>query len=138
MKTIKDKPRVDFKEKEITNKDIYGTDNTAVQLMEQQYPETTDEFKKLQKEQYELFCEKQMDYGPSNISVGTDLSREEDVKLSLTGLWFRMNDKIQRLKTLLMGGRESAVNGEPMEDAFLDVSNYGIMATIVKNGKWGK
>jgi hypothetical protein len=25
-----------------------------------------------------------------------------------------------------------------MEDAFLDVSNYGIMATIVKNGKWGK
>jgi hypothetical protein len=49
-----------------------------------------------------------------------------------------MNDKIQRLKTLLMGGREAAVNGEPMEDAFLDVSNYGIMATIVKNGKWGK
>jgi hypothetical protein len=25
-----------------------------------------------------------------------------------------------------------------MEDAYLDVSNYGIMATIVKNGKWGK
>jgi len=25
-----------------------------------------------------------------------------------------------------------------MEDAFLDVSNYGIMATIVKNGKWAK
>jgi hypothetical protein len=49
-----------------------------------------------------------------------------------------MNDKIQRLKTLLMGGRENAVEGEPMEDAFLDVSNYGIMATIVKNGKWGK
>ena len=27
---------------------------------------------------------------------------------------------------------------EIMEDAYLDVSNYGIMATIVKNGKWGK
>jgi hypothetical protein len=25
-----------------------------------------------------------------------------------------------------------------LEDAYLDVSNYGIMATIVKNGKWGK
>ena len=136
MKTIKDKPRVDFKENQITNKDIYGTDNTAVQLMEQQYPETTDEFKKLQKEQYELFCEKQMDYGPSNISVGTDLSREEDVKLSLTGLWFRMNDKIQRIMNLLMSGRE--INNEPLEDSYLDVSNYGIMATIVKNGKWGK
>ena len=37
-----------------------------------------------------------------------------------------------------MGGRDAAVNGEPMEDAFLDVSNYGIMATIVKKGKWCK
>ena len=49
-----------------------------------------------------------------------------------------MNDKIQRLKNLLMNRRENAVEGEPMEDAFLDVSNYGIMATIVKNGKWAK
>ena len=126
-----------IKETDLTNKDIYGTDNTAVQLIEQQYPKTTDEFKRLQKLQYELFCEKQMDYGPSNISVGTDLATEADVKLSLTGLWFRMNDKIQRLKTLLMGNKESAVD-EPLEDAYLDVSNYGIMATIVKNGKWGK
>ena len=37
-----------------------------------------------------------------------------------------------------MGNKTNAVNGEPMEDAYLDVSNYGIMATIVKNGKWGK
>ena len=127
-----------IKERDLTNKDIYGTDNTAVQVIEQQYPKTTDEFKRLQKLQYELFCEKQMDYGPSNISVGTDLATEADVKLSLTGLWFRMNDKIQRLKTLLMGKRGNAVEGEPMEDAYLDVSNYGIMATIVRNGKWGK
>ena len=126
-----------IKERDLSNKDIYGTDNTAVQLIEQQYPKTTDEFKRLQKLQYELFCEKQMDYGPSNISVGTDLATEADVKLSLTGLWFRMNDKIQRLKTLLMGNKDSAVD-EPLEDAYLDVSNYGIMATIVKNGKWGK
>ena len=77
-----------------------------------------------------------MDYGPSNISVGTDLATEADVKLSLTGLWFRMNDKIQRIKNLLMTNQK--VNNEPLEDSFLDVSNYGIMATIVKNGKWGK
>ena len=61
----------------------------------------------------------------------------KEVHLALTGLWFRMNDKIQRLKTMLLSRRESAVD-EPMEDAYLDVSNYGIMATIVKNGKWGK
>ena len=113
-------------------------DLTVVEQMELEWPEMTQEFKKIQQEQYELFLHKQHDYGPGNISVGTQLQTEEEVKLSLTGLWFRMNDKIQRLKTLLMGGRESAVNGEPMEDAFLDVSNYGIMATIVKNGKWGK
>jgi hypothetical protein len=113
-------------------------DLTVVEQMELEWPEMTQEFKKVQQEQYELFLHKQHDYGPGNISVGTQLQTEEEIKLSLTGLWFRMNDKIQRLKTLLMGGRESAVNGEPMEDAFLDVSNYGIMATIVKNGKWGK
>ena len=113
-------------------------DLTVVEQMEFEWPQMTAEFQKIQREQYELFLHKQHDYGPGNISVGTQLQTEEEIKLSLTGLWFRMNDKIQRLKTLLMGGRESAVNGEPMEDAFLDVSNYGIMATIVKNGKSGK
>jgi hypothetical protein len=53
-------------------------------------------------------------------------------------LWFRMNDKLQRVKTLLMNNRESAVKDEPLEDAYLDVSNYGIMATIVGRDKWGK
>ena len=60
----------------------------------------------------------------------------EEVKLSLTGLWFRMNDKLQRVKTLLMSGREN-VDDEPLEP-YLDVSNYGIMATLVGRGKWGK
>jgi len=110
---------------------------TIVQQMEEEWPEMTKEFKRLQKEQYELFLHKQHDYGPGNISVGTQLQTEEEIHLSLTGLWFRMNDKIQRLKTLLLSGREAAA-GEPLEDAYLDVSNYGIMATIVKNGKWGK
>ena len=110
----------------------------VVAKMEAEWPLMTKEFKKIQREQYELFLHKQHDYGPGNISVGTQLQTEEEVHLSLTGLWFRMNDKIQRLKTLLMNKRESAVAGEPMEDAYLDVSNYGIMATIVKKGLWGK
>ena len=130
------------KAKKMVNKKItYETmneDKTIVQQMEEEWPQMTAEFRRLQREQYELFLHKQHDYGPGNISVGSQLITPEEVKLSLTGLWFRMNDKIQRLKTLLMGDREAAVNGEPMEDAFLDVSNYGIMATIVKNGKWGK
>jgi hypothetical protein len=126
------------KKKKEVNSYLTGDHGDIVTMMEEEWPQMTAEFRRLQREQYELFLHKQHDYGPGNISVGSQLQTEEEVKLSLTGLWFRMNDKIQRLKTLLMGGREAAVNGEPMEDAFLDVSNYGIMATIVKNGKWGK
>ena len=126
------------KKKKEVNSYLTGDHGDIVTMMEEEWPQMTAEFRRLQREQYELFLHKQHDYGPGNISVGTQLQTPEEVKLSLTGLWFRMNDKIQRLKTLLMGGKEAAVNGEPIEDAFLDVSNYGIMATIVKNGKWGK
>ena len=126
MKSIKDTP---------TGVDSPGT---IVELMEKEWPEMTKEFRRLQVQQYELFLHKQHDYGPGNISVGTQLQTKEEIHLSLTGLWFRMNDKIQRLKNLLMSGRKNAVENEPMEDAFLDIANYGIMATIVKNGKWGK
>ena len=121
------------------SKSVTYTEDThpVVEQMEKEWPEMTAEFRRLQREQYELFLKKQHDYGPGNISVGTMLQTQDEVHLALTGLWFRMNDKIQRLKTMLLSRRESAVD-EPMEDAYLDVSNYGIMATIVKNGKWGK
>ena len=111
---------------------------SIIEQMEKEWPEMTQEFKKIQQEQYELFLLKHHDYGPGNISVGTQLQTLEEVKLSLTGLWFRMNDKIQRLKNLLMSGRDNAVEGETVEAAYLDVSNYGIMATIVGRDKWGK
>jgi len=140
-KKVPYKEQIKRSKKMVNKKIIYETmteDKTIVQQMEEEWPQMTAEFRRLQREQYELFLHKQHDYGPGNISVGSQLQTPEEVKLSLTGLWFRMNDKIQRLKTLLMGDKEAAVNGEPMEDAFLDVSNYGIMATIVKNGKWGK
>jgi len=111
---------------------------SVVEEMEQEWPEMTEEFRKIQQEQYVLFLHKQHDYGPGNISVGTNLQTKEEVKLSLTGLWFRMNDKLQRVKTLLLGEKKSVVKDEPLEDAYLDISNYGIMATIVSRDKWGK
>ena len=121
----------------MTERDFTGSKHPIVKQMEKEWPEMTNEFKRLQREQYELFCRKQHDYGPGNISVGTQLITDDEIKLALTGLWFRVNDKVQRIKTMLMGNRESAVD-EPLEDAYLDMSNYGIMATIVKNRKWGK
>ena len=134
QEVIKDKPT--FSMEDAHKETSVGYD--VIEMMEKEWPEMTTEFKKIQKAQYELFLKKQHDYGPGNISVGTNLQTEDEVHLSLTGLWFRMNDKLQRLKTLLLSGRKNAVEGEPMEDAYLDVSNYGIMATIVGRGKWGK
>jgi len=122
----------------LNRQEIPGSIPSTNEILEEKYPHMTTEFRRIQDEQYNLFCKKQLDYGPGNISVGTQLLTEEEIKLSLTGLWFRMNDKIQRLKTLLMSNRDAAVSDEPIDDAYLDVSNYGIMATIVKNGKWGK
>jgi len=120
-----------------TNKDIYGTDDVAVQFIEQQYPETAEEFKRLQFEQYELFCRKQMDYGPSNIAMGTSLDTDEEKRLSKIGLIVRINDKVQRLINLVVKNNREAQN-EPTIDAFKDLACYGIIAQIVQNGKWGK
>ena len=105
-------------------------DYDVIEQMEKEWPEMTKEFKEIQRQQYELFLHKQHDYGPGNISVGTQLQTPEEIKLSLTGLWFRMNDKLQRMKTLLMNNRESAVKDEPLEDAYLDVTNYGLALTL--------
>ena len=110
----------------------------VIKYMEETYPEMTSEFKNIQREQYELFCKKQYDYGPQNIAVGTILKTKEDIKLSLLGIWFRMNDKIERMKTLLLRNGENSVEGEPVTDSFSDVSNYGVMAQVVARGKWAK
>jgi hypothetical protein len=109
----------------------------VVKQVEAEYPQMTAEFKKIMMEQYETFCLKQSNYGPSNISVGTTLSTPDDVKLSLTGLWFRMQDKISRLKQLVVLGAQDNV-GEAVEDTFQDLSVYGIICQLVSRGKWAK
>jgi len=116
---------------------VYGTDQTAVEYCETRYPQMMEEYKRIMWEQYETFCKKQRNYGPSNISVGTELRTNDDIKLSLTGLWFRINDKVQRLKQLVVLGQPDEV-GESVQDTFADLSVYGIIAQIVRNGKWGK
>ena len=116
---------------------LYSKNPKSVEYIEQTYPETAQEFKRLQSEQYDLFCRKQMDYGPSNIAMGTDLSTDEQKRLSLIGLIVRINDKVQRLINLVIKNNREAQN-EPTIDAFKDLACYGIIAQIVKNGKWGK
>ena len=118
--------------------EVIAYDNPkVVEEMEKQWPEMTDEFKRIMFTQYELFCKKQANYGPDNISVGSDLKTKADINISLTGLWFRMNDKIQRLKQMVVQGKKDEV-GEAIEDSYQDLSVYGIIAQIVSNGKWAK
>ena len=139
------------KKKHITDKAVYQEylDNIptesedkmdqvdAIAYIEKEYPETSKEFQKIQYEQWATFCRKQMDYGPSNIAMGTALKTKEDRRLSLIGLIVRINDKIQRLMNLVVKHNRDAQN-EPVMDAFKDLSVYGIIAQIVDNGKWGK
>ena len=112
-------------------------EESAIEYCEREYPQMMDEFKKIQAEMYETFCKKQRNYGPGNISVGTSLQTNEDIKLSLTGLWFRINDKIQRLKQLIVLGQPDEV-GESVQDTYQDLSVYGIIAQLVQRGKWAK
>ena len=78
-----------------------------------------------------------MEYGPTNISMGTPLSKDKEKRLSLIGLIVRINDKVQRLLNLMVKNNREAQN-EPSIDAFKDLACYGIIAQIVQNGKWGK
>ena len=110
-------------------------DNEIVEWCEKTYPELTDEYKKIMMQQYILFCKKHRNYGTGNINVGTNLDTDNDVKLALTGLWFRLNDKIQRLKQLVVLGEPDTV-GEAIDDTFQDLSIYGIIAQLVKEKKF--
>jgi len=121
----------------ITERDLGIKKHEAVLEIEEKFPVMTAEFKRIQAEQYELFCRKQKNYGPDNISMGSSLEREEDRKLSLQGLFFRLNDKINRYKQMIMFGSNDAV-GESLDDTFKDISVYGIIAQLVQSGKWGK
>jgi len=121
------------KESKMNNK----KDTDPVVWLEKKYPTMTNEFKRIQGEQYKLFCRKQYDYGPMNIAMGTDLSKMEDIKLSITALVVRINDKITRLINLVIKNDREGIN-ESVDDSFVDLSVYGVIAQIVRNKKWAK
>jgi|TARA_R110000868_G_scaffold195048_5_gene440748 hypothetical protein len=115
------------------------TAENCIEFVEKTYPKTCEAFKEIQQQDYELFCKKQFDYGPGNISLGSNLENPEDVRASLCGITFRVSDKVQRLINMIVKKSkiEDAAN-EPVMDSFQDLSNFGIIARIVKNGKWCK
>jgi len=121
--------------KEVDNT-LNEKDMSAIDYIQYKYPETARSFQDFQFAQWELFCKKQKDYGPSNISVGTNLETDEEVKLALTGLWFRMNDKMQRFKQIVLHNQDP--ENESLMDTFMDLANYSIIAQLVSERSWGK
>ena len=71
-----------------------------------------------------------------NISAGTQLSNDEEKEFALTGLWYRLSDKVNRWKNMIINKRK--VNNEPLIDTYQDITNYGIIAQLVERGLWKK
>ena len=120
-------------ERDLSKEKTYPND---IEELKDKYPDIYKAYEQITIEQFHLFARKMLDYGKGNISVGSNLDTPEEEKVALTGLWFRMNDKIQRLKQLVLLSKEAKVKTESVTDTFQDLSIYGIIAQIVKNKQW--
>lgn len=79
---------------------------------------------------FQAFCEaavlldtKQRDYGSGNISAFGE-----------RGIVVRMNDKVERLKTLVWNGQSP--EHEKVSDTWMDIANYGIIGLLCHRGEW--
>ena len=131
----------DMSDREIMSAKRFSSSNsvkTTVDKFEEEYPDLSVEFIKIQQEMYVMFAAKHLDYGLNNITLGGDIvNNSDDKQFSLTGLCIRLTDKISRLKNLIVNGK-NYVKGEGMEDTFIDIANYGIISLLVGRNKWKK
>lgn len=74
----------------------------------------------------DLLVQKHHDYGPANISDAPGGA--------LNGLSVRLHDKIARLNNLLSNNKEP--QNESIQDTFIDILNYALIALLVIDGKW--
>ena len=106
----------------------------SVQQLKIESPELFENYVKIAEEQFELFCKKQLDYGINNISTGANMETKTGKGFALNGLWFRMNDKINRWKNLMV--KKRSARNEPLKDTFQDLANYSIICQLVEKGLW--
>ena len=109
---------------------------SATEILKKEYPTIHAGYMAIVEEQLELFSKKHLDYGMHNITAGTSLANEEERSFALTGLWYRMSDKINRWKNLIINNRE--VQNETLSDTFQDICNYAIICQLVERGLWKK
>ena len=123
-------------ERQVEENEVETKSESTIKDFEYIYPELAKEFKIIQEEQYELFAGKMMSYGRGNISLGGNLADEEDKNLTLTSIWIRMSDKMNRLKNMVVKNQSNPLDDESIEDTWVDISNYSIIALLVGRNKW--
>ena len=107
---------------------------SAKEILKREYPTIYKAYSDIAEEQFELFAKKHLDYGMGNVAAGTQLVNQEETDFAMTGLWYRLSDKINRWKNMIISGRKA--QNESLIDTFQDVTNYGIIAQLVKRGMW--
>ena len=107
---------------------------SAKKKKKKEYPLIHDTYKEIIEEQFELFAKKHLDYGMGNVSAGTQLVNGEERDFAMTGLWYRLSDKINRWKNMILTGRKA--QNETLIDTFQDITNYGIICQMVSKDKW--
>lgn len=74
-----------------------------------------------------LLIAKQRDYGPQNILINQQLFGYQHFVT-------RFLDKVCRLNNLLQAG--AIANFESIEDTFMDIANYALIALMLRRGWW--
>jgi len=110
---------------------------TATEILKTEYPHIYNGYMDIMEEQLELFSRKMLDYGLGNIALGGDLENKEDLRLAMTSIWIRCNDKMNRQKNMVVKGNKSFVD-ESVVDTYQDLVNYNIIAQLVLQGNWKK
>ena len=120
----------------MSDREIMNAKNppSAKQILKNEYPTIYNAYQEVVEEQFELFARKHLDYGMHNVSAGTNLGNSDEIEFAMTGLWYRLSDKINRWKNMIISGRKA--QNETLIDTFQDVTNYGIIAQLVKRGLW--
>ena len=107
---------------------------SAKEILKEEYPTIYNAYQEIIDEQFELFARKHLDYGMHNVSAGTNLENADEIEFAMTGLWYRLSDKINRWKNMILTGRKA--QNETLIDTFQDITNYGIICQIVFKDKW--
>jgi len=107
---------------------------SAKEVLKKEYPIIYQTYVEVMDEQFELFAKKHLDYGMGNVSAGTQLVNDEETEFAMTGLWYRLSDKINRWKNMILTGRKA--QNETLVDTFQDITNYGIICQMVFKNKW--